>query len=213
MKKQYRFLICALLLAGSVHAKTPTCGSSQATDLLARSLAAKLKEMGVNANGLEKQIKINDIQILKRDERLDRYSCQANFSITKPAGISERLYKVFAQPKGADALGKAMEAKYGMQGNILFGTWMGTIAGGIGMIEAMNLDGNPLRSPQDRASALTALKALMDEIGSAYPIPVAYQVFQTQTDGKMRNAINWKTNDDGHLELSVLLFLTDDALR
>jgi hypothetical protein len=213
MKKQYRFLICALLLAGSVHAKTPTCGSSQATDLLARSLAAKLKEMGVNANGLEKQIKINDIQILKRDERLDRYSCQANFSITKPAGVSERLYKVFAQPKGDGVLVKAMDAKYGMQGNVLAGTLMGAIGTGMGIVEFMNLDGDPLRSPQDRASALRSLKAFLDEIGSAYPIPVSYQVFQTQTDGKMRNAINWRANEDGHLELSVLLFLADEALR
>ena len=212
MKKQYRFLICALLLAGSVHAKTPTCGSSQATDLLARSLAAKLKEMGVNANGLEKQIKINDIQILKRDERLDRYSCQANFSITKPPRISEKLYKLFAQSKGDSVLhklAKAMDAKYGMQGNVLAGTLIGAIGTGMGFIDFARLDG----SPQERASALPALKAFLDEIGSAYPIPVSYQVFQTQTDGKMRNAINWRANEDGHLELSVLLFLADEALR
>lgn len=212
MKKQYRFLICALLLAGSVQAKTPTCGSSQATDLLARSLAANLKDMGVNANGLEKQIRINDIQILKRDERLDRYSCQANFSVNKPAGVSDKIYKLFAQQKkrdeAFDKLHDAMSAKYGIAGHNLVSKLLFVLTNGMGL-KFGDLGG----TPQQLASALPALKAVLDEITSPFPTPVVYQLFQTQTDGRMRNAVNWQTDSDVLLELNAVLFLMDEALK
>jgi hypothetical protein len=212
MKIQWSFLLCVLLFAGVVNAKTPECGSNQATSLLSRSLAAKLYELGIDAKGLEKQIRINDIQVLKRDQQLDRYSCQANFSVNKPPGLADKIYKLFAQHKGDDAeraLSKAMVAKYGFDGNIVAGTAIGVIGSGMGMINFMALNG----SPQERASGLRALRAFLDQVTSAYPIPVGYQVFETQTDGRMRAALNWRTKDDEDLRLTALLFLLNDALN
>jgi hypothetical protein len=212
MKIQWSLLFCGLFFAGVVNSKTPECGSNQATSLLSRSLAAKLQELGVDAKGLEKQIKINDIQVLKRDQKLDRYSCQANFSVIKPPGLADKIYKLFVQHKGDDvlrALSKSMVAKYGFDGNTVAGTAIGVIGNGMGMIDFMALDG----SPQERASGLRALRAFLDEVSSAYPIPVGYQVFETQTDGRMRAALNWRTQDDGDLQLTALLFLINDALN
>jgi hypothetical protein len=101
-----------------------------------------------------------------------------------------------------------MSAKYGIAGPNLVSKLLFVLTNGMGL-KFGDLSG----TPQQLASALPALKAVLDEIAGPYPTPVVYQLFQTQTDGRMRNAVNWQTDSDLLLELNAILFLVNDALN
>jgi hypothetical protein len=213
MKIRQLLLVPALALMVACSGKTPDCASSDTTKLLSQALATKFKEMGVGAQDLEKLIKINGIQVVSRDEKLDTYTCQANFSIEKPAGLAEKLYNATSAEGGFDKLSNALIDKYGMgNGGAIFGSMMGSFSGGLGMdFMRLTIGGNI--PPEEKAAAQQKLKALIDEIASPYPIPVGYEVFQVKNDGKLTPSLRWQANNDGLFELSSMLYKVNEVLK
>ena len=212
MKIRQLLLVPALALLVACSGKTPDCSSSETTKLLSQALAAKFKEMDVDVQNLEKLIKINGIQVASRDEKLDTYTCQANFSIEKPAGLADKLYKVTTSEGGLDKLGISLNEKYGIvDGAAIYGSLAGAFSGGLGL-DFFTLVGAH-SSPKEKAVAQQKLKALIDEIASPYPIPVEYEVFQVKNDGKLTPSLRWQANNDGLFELSSMLFKVNKVLK
>lgn len=212
MKIRQLLLVPALALLVACSGKTPDCASSETTKLLSQALATKFKEMDVDTPNLEKLIKINSIQVASRDEKLDTYTCKANFSIEKPAGLADKLYKTTTAEGGFDKLGNSLNEKYGVvDGPAIYGSLVGSFSGGLGL-DFFTLVGAH-SSPKEKAAAQQKLKALIDEIASPYPIPVEYEVFQVKNDGKLSPSLRWQANNDGLFELSAMLFKVNKVLK
>jgi hypothetical protein len=207
-------LLAAVLLA-ACSSKTPNCSADETKKLLSQALGNKFQEMGISATNVENLITISDVQVVKKDEKLDKYSCQANFSITKPAGLGEKIYNIVIanNGKGLDDFGNTLIKKYGdVPGGTLSGSLNGMISGGLGL-QSFALIISDTAPQNEKLPAFENLKKMLAEATSPYPIPVAYEVFSVENDGKSRPSLTWTANDDGNFELNVMLFKVNEALK
>ena len=215
MFKQIKPFI-VLLISGAILAacasKTPNCSADETKKILTQALAEKLKEMGISATNIDSLITISDIQVIKKDEKLDKYSCQANFAITKPAGLGDKIYKIATEnEKGLESFMDIFTKKYGdIQGGTLYGSLNGMIMGGLNAMGGVISSDNEAENSKQLKSKL---KELLTEVTAATPIPVSYEIFSVENNGKLTPSLTWTSSENDQFIMNVVLFKINDALK
>ena len=209
--KTFSLLLIGSLIVIACGSKTPNCSSDESKKLLTQLLAEKLKELGLSAQNIENLITISDVHVVTQDEKLDKYSCKANFSITKPAGLADKIYKIQTESdKGLEAFQEFFIKKYGnMQGIILAAQLNQMIINGLSS-EGLALSDNDAEYGK---TMQLKLKTFLNDLTSPEAIEVSYEVSRVENNGKFSPYISWKIQEADLLTVNVILFQINDALN
>jgi hypothetical protein len=209
--KTLSILLISSLIVIACGSKTPNCSADESKKLLTQLLAEKLKELGLPAQNIENLITISDVQVVKQDDKLDKYLCKANFSITKPSGLADKIYKIQTNSdKGLEAFQDLFVKKYGnMQGMILTAQLNQMIISGLSS-EGLALSEN---DAENSKKMQLRLKTFLNDLTSPEAIEVSYEVSRVENNGKFTPYISWKIQEADLLTVNVILFQINDALN